>query len=51
MIDLWNFIISVIVAFILGLATHSIFLHEKARQGWKFPWDHKEKIENESKST
>lgn len=42
MIDLLNFIIGVIAAGILGAAAHSIYLHEKKRHGWKFPWDHKE---------
>ena len=31
---------AVLVAWILGLATHSTYLHAKARYGWAFPWDH-----------
>ena len=42
MIDLVNFVVAVIAAFILGLATHSTYLHEKERRGWRFPWDHDE---------
>lgn len=59
--DLWNFIIAVaaaiilgytirrrrtvatsVSAFIIGMAFHSILLHEKIRQGWRFSWDHDE---------
>ena len=42
MIDLVNYIVAVICAFILGIATHSILLHEKERHGWRFPWNHEE---------
>ena len=42
MIDLINFIAAVVCAFIIGLATHSVYLHEKKRHGWHFPWDHDE---------
>lgn len=42
MIDFFNFVVGVLCAFILGLATHSIYLHEKHRRGWRFPWDHNE---------
>ena len=45
-IDLINFIVGVVCAFILGMATHSTYLHEKARRGWKFPWNHDEEKEN-----
>ena len=31
-----------VACFVLGLAAHSILLHEKERQGWRFPWDHDE---------
>lgn len=40
MIDLLNFLVGVTCAFVLGLASHSVYLHEKARRGWVFPWDH-----------
>ena len=33
-------LVAVICAFIIGLAFHSILLHEQARQKWKLPWDH-----------
>jgi len=46
MIDLINLIVGVVCAFILGMATHSTYLHEKARRGWKFPWNHDEEKEN-----
>ena len=42
MIDLINFVVAVVCAFVLGLSTHSVYLHEKKRHGWKFPWDHDE---------
>lgn len=42
MIDLINFVVGVVASFILGLSAHSIYLHEKKRQGWVFPWDHDE---------
>jgi hypothetical protein len=42
MIDLINFIVGCICSFILGLAAHSIYLHEKKRHGWRLPWDHEE---------
>ena len=42
MIDLLNYLIGIICAFILGLTTHSIYLHEKKRRGWRLPWDHDE---------
>jgi len=42
LIDLVNFIVGCLASFALGLAAHSIYLHEKKRHGWKFPWDHKE---------
>ena len=45
MIDWWNYIVGVVCAFILGLVTHSIYLHEKRRHGWRFPWDHDEEEE------
>jgi len=31
MIDFVNFVVGVVCAFILGLATHSTYLHEKRR--------------------
>ena len=34
-------------SFALGLAAHSLYLHEKKRHGWKFPWDHNEEEEKE----
>jgi hypothetical protein len=41
MIDLLNFIVGVVCAFILGLATHSIYLHSKKRKELPpLPWDH-----------
>ena len=40
MIDLINFVVMAVVMFIAGLASHSIYLHEKERHGWEFPWDH-----------
>ena len=42
MIDLVNFVVGCVACFVLGLAAHSILLHEKERQGWRFPWDHDE---------
>jgi len=43
LIDLLNFIVSAICAFILGLATHSIYLHSKKRKELPpLPWDHLE---------
>lgn len=42
MIDFINWLLSVIAALIIGAAGHSIYLHEKERHGWKFPWDHDE---------
>jgi len=42
MIDLINFIVGCIAAFILGLAGHSTYLHAKRKYKWKFPWDHEE---------
>jgi len=42
MIDLINWIVGVICAFIIGMAFHSILLHEKKRHDWHFPWDHDE---------
>jgi hypothetical protein len=41
MIDLLNFIVGVVCAFVLGLATHSIYLHSKKRKELSsLPWDH-----------
>lgn len=34
--------IGAVASFIIGMAFHSILLHERIRQGWKFPWDHEE---------
>ena len=42
MIDLCNFVVAALCAFILGLCSHSMLLHEMERHGWKFPWDHEE---------
>lgn len=42
LIDLVNFIVGCVASFVLGLAAHSIYLHEKERRGWRFPWDHGE---------
>lgn len=42
MIDWFNYLVAFVCAFILGVATHSIYLHEKERHGWRFPWDHDE---------
>jgi len=39
-IELINYIVAVLCSFILGVASHSVFLHEKERHGWSFPWDH-----------
>jgi hypothetical protein len=47
LIDLINFVVGCLASFALGLAAHSIYLHEKKRHGWKFPWDHNEDSENE----
>jgi len=33
-------LVSIVSAFIIGLAFHSVLLHEQARQRWRFPWDH-----------
>ena len=42
MIDVMSFFI-VVCAFILGLATHSAYVHSKQRGGLpEFPWDHYE---------
>lgn len=35
--------VGMVAAFIIGLAFHSSYLHEKARQKWRHPWDHEEK--------
>lgn len=32
--------VGMVAAFIIGLAFHSVYLHEKARHGWRHPWDH-----------
>ena len=42
MIDLVNLIVGCVCAFILGMTSHSVLLHEKKRHGWRFPWDHDE---------
>ena len=34
--------VGMVAAFIIGLAFHSSYLHEKARRRWKHPWDHEE---------
>ena len=34
--------VGMVAAFIIGLAFHSSYLHEKARRNWKHPWNHKE---------
>lgn len=47
LIDLINFVVGCLASFALGLAAHSIYLHEKKRHGWKFPWDHDEDSEKE----
>jgi len=47
LIDLINFIVGCGACFVLGLAAHSIYLHEKERHSWKFPWDHDEKTEDD----
>ena len=46
MIDLINFVVGVVAAFILGLAAHSVYDHTKRRGELPdLPWDHKEEIE------
>lgn len=45
MIDLLNFVVGVICAFVLGLASHSVYLHQKEKYDWHFPWDHDEEDE------
>jgi len=47
MIDLINFVVGVVCAFILGLATHSTYLHAKRRYGWRLPWDHNEEADED----
>ena len=42
MIDLVNFVVGCVDSFVVGLAAHSILLHEKERHGLHFPWDHDE---------
>ena len=42
LIDLVNFVVGCVACFVVGLAAHSILLHEKERHGWHFPWDHDE---------
>jgi hypothetical protein len=51
MIDLLNFIIGSVCAFVLGLAAHSIYLHARSRGDVKrkFPWDHLDDLEEEKK--
>jgi len=39
LIDMVNFVVAALCAFVLGLCSHSILLHEMERHGWKFPWD------------
>ena len=51
MIDMANFVIAALCAFILGLCSHSMLLHEMERHGWKFPWNHEEEEKNESEPT
>jgi len=42
-IDLLNFLVGVVCAFILGLATHSVYDHAKRRGELPdLPWDHQE---------
>ncbi|WNZ28474.1 MAG: hypothetical protein IAX21_07335 [Candidatus Bathyarchaeota archaeon] len=45
MIDLINFVVGCLASFFLGLAAHSLYLHEKKRHGWTFVWDHNEEEE------
>ena len=47
MIDLLNFVVGCVASFVVGLAAHSILLHEKERHGWRFPWDHNEANDEE----
>ncbi len=28
--------------FVVGLAFHSLYLHERIRRSWRLPWDHGE---------
>jgi hypothetical protein len=30
-------------AFAVGLALHSVYLHERLRHRWRLPWDHEER--------
>jgi hypothetical protein len=39
--------VGMVAAFIIGLAFHSALLHEKARRGWRLPWDHDEEEKHE----
>jgi len=50
MIDLFNFIVGCVCCFVLGLASHSILMHEKKRHCWRFPWDHDEGEEDDAKA-
>jgi hypothetical protein len=36
--------VGMVAAFIIGLAFHSSYLHEKVRRNWKYPWDHEEEL-------
>ena len=47
LIDLVNFVVGCLASFVVGLAAHSILLHEKERHGWRFPWDHDEEEDDE----
>ena len=40
-------ITAAVSAFIIGMAFHSVFLHEKACHSWRFLWNHDEEDENE----
>lgn len=35
--------VGMVAAFIIGLAFHSVYLHEKVRHRWRHPWNHAEK--------
>ena len=46
-----NFIVGLICAFILGLASHSVYLHELKRHKWNLPWNHDENEEENTENT
>jgi hypothetical protein len=33
-----------ISAFVVRLALHSVYLHERLRHRWRMPWDHADEI-------